>query len=242
MTGSHVWHDSCLCVTSTLLRCIFSDLFVYVTWLVHVCDLTRTCVTWLIHVWLDSCMCVTWLMHVCDLTHACVSQALYWGVLVVIYLCVWHDSFTCVTWPMHVCRRRFTDVCFGDLCVCVTWLVHMCDLTHSCVSQALYWCVLIVVSSCMGYDSFISASSHTSKCDMTHWYFWHGSSICVTWLVHTRDMTHSFVWMTQSCVSWSLYWVVCVCVCAYACVCVHVCVCVCAHKCMCVCACSVCVF
>jgi len=37
-----------------------------VTWLMHVCDMTHSCV------WHDSFMCVTWLIHVCDMTHSCV--------------------------------------------------------------------------------------------------------------------------------------------------------------------------
>jgi len=50
-------------------------LFIRVTWLIHVCDMTHSCV------WHDSFMCVTWLIHGCDMTHSH----------------VWHDSFTCVT-------------------------------------------------------------------------------------------------------------------------------------------------
>jgi len=93
----HVWHDSlhrigrpgkhfppssCMCVT----------------WLVHVCDMTRS------HVWHDSlhrpchgtlhlffptsCMCVTWLIQMCDMTHSY----------------VWHDAFMYVTWLIHICN------------------------------------------------------------------------------------------------------------------------------------------
>ena len=31
-------------------------------------------------------------------------------------------------------------------------------------------------------------------CDMTHLYVWHDSFICVIWLIHMCDMTHSYVW------------------------------------------------
>ena len=34
----------------------------------------------------------------------------------------------------------------------------------------------------------------THLCDMTHWYVWHDSFICVTWLIHICDMTHWYVW------------------------------------------------
>jgi len=56
------------------------------TRLVHMCDMTHSCV------WHDSCICVTWRIHVCDMTHSC----------------VWHDSFICVTWramrQCHLCE------------------------------------------------------------------------------------------------------------------------------------------
>jgi len=31
-------------------------------------------------------------------------------------------------------------------------------------------------------------------CDVTHSYMWHDSIICVKWLIHICDMTHSYVW------------------------------------------------
>ena len=45
-------------------------------------------------------------------------------------------------------------------------------------------------------------------CDMTHFYMWHDSCICVwhdificvTWLMHMRDVTHSFI-----CVTWLIH-------------------------------------
>jgi len=49
-------------------------------------------------------------------------------------------------------------------------------------------------------------------CDMTHWYVWHDTLICVTWLIDMCDMTHSYVWhdsfmcvMTDSYVPWPLH-------------------------------------
>jgi len=49
VTHSCVWLDDALC-----------DIFV--------------CVTWRIHLSWDSCTCVTWFMHVCDVTHSCVRR------------------------------------------------------------------------------------------------------------------------------------------------------------------------
>ena len=41
---------------------------------------------------------------------------------------------------------------------------------------------------------------------MTHPCLWHDSSICVTWLIHMRDMTHSYVSHDSfACVTWLTY-------------------------------------
>jgi len=38
---------------------------------------------------------------------------------------------------------------------------------------------------------------------MTHSYVWHDSSICVTWLIHMFDMTHSYD--SSICVTWLIH-------------------------------------
>ena len=68
----HMWHDS----------------FIYVTLLLHICDMTHS------YVWHDSFIYVTWLIHICDITH---SRACLW---VCEYM--WHDSFIYVTWVIHL--------------------------------------------------------------------------------------------------------------------------------------------
>ena len=44
------------------------------------------------------------------------------------------------------------------------------------------------------HDSFICVTWLIHVCDMTHSYVWHDSFICVTWLIHICDVTHSYAW------------------------------------------------
>jgi len=95
MTLSYVWHD----------------LFICMTWRVHMCDMTDS------YAWYDSRICGTWLIHMCDmLTHMCATTR----------SCVWHDPFTCLTWPI-ICV-------WHDSLICVIWRFHMF------VSLALHYC------------------------------------------------------------------------------------------------------
>ena len=64
-------------------------LFMCVTWLIHVCDVTHS------HEWHDSFIRVTWLIHVCEMTHSY----------------VWHDSFICVTWLVRRARHNTATHC-----------------------------------------------------------------------------------------------------------------------------------
>jgi len=78
---SHVWQDSCVCVTWFIRVCV--------TWLIKpqyrperslTCDVTRS------DAWQDSF--TTFLIHMCDMTHSL----------------VWHDSFTICL--IHICGKR----------------------------------------------------------------------------------------------------------------------------------------
>ena len=74
------------------------DSFTSVTWLIRMCDTTRSQVTWRIHmcgmthsyVWHDSFTCATWLIHMCDMTHS------RW--------------FTCLTWLIHISEMTHSHV------------------------------------------------------------------------------------------------------------------------------------
>ena len=44
------------------------------------------------------------------------------------------------------------------------------------------------------HDAFICVTWLIHMRDMTHSYVWHDAFICVTWRIHMCDMTHSYVW------------------------------------------------
>ena len=102
-------------------------------------------------------------------------------------------SFSCATWLLHTIWLFYTcdatpSYVWHDSFICVTWLVRMCDVTPSHV-----WHV-----------SFISATEYQQDvshgCCMPFSYVCHvlfipyDSFIFVTWLLHTCNMTPSYVW------------------------------------------------
>jgi len=55
------------------------------------------------------------------------------------------------------------------------------------------------------HDSFICVTWLIHMCDMTHSYVWHDSFICVTWLIHISDMTHPYGWHDSFiCATWPI--------------------------------------
>jgi len=94
MTHMCMWHDSSVYVRSCapapdtiisvcvgIVLNVLRYMDIYVTWLIHVCDMTHICM------WHDSSIYVTWLIHICEITH----------------ICMWHDSYMYVTWLIYVC-------------------------------------------------------------------------------------------------------------------------------------------
>jgi len=90
---------------------------IHVRWLIHVCDVTHSCVCDMTHsyAWQSSSICVTCLIYVCDMTHSYVS----------------HDSFMCVIWLIHMCNMADSCVWY-DSFICATSLIHTFDMTPSC--------------------------------------------------------------------------------------------------------------
>ena len=130
--------------------CVSCDLFIRMTFLVHVCDVTLS------YAWHCSFRCVMLLFHMCDLEHSCMSC----------------DSFTCVTLLIRVCditrgtrksSRSPLTLTMRRVCnlwpvstlhlwtcefMCVIWLFHIRDIAYSYVWLTLLyaghnWCGMI---------------------------------------------------------------------------------------------------
>ena len=106
-----VWHDSFICV-----------LFIYVTWLIHMWEMTYS------SVWHDPFICVTWLVCMCGMTCSYVTWLMHMR----------HDTWTGYTHTLPMARAIDMTHAY------VTWLMHawhdwcMCDMTHSDVT---WWIV-----------------------------------------------------------------------------------------------------
>jgi len=175
MTHSHVWHDSPAARApnkhteywrrDSFVRDI-TDL--YVTWLIHMCDMTHTLparrierdmtnlyVTWRVrirhesfHTWHDSFTCVEWLSHMWDMTRSCVPAHA---------MCHGTHCESC-----HTERQRHSQIDRAQNQEIlniegVTWLI--------CTWNDLY--INAVTYSYIFHHSFI--------CGMTHSHVWHDS-------------------------------------------------------------------
>jgi len=193
-------------MTHAYAQSVAGPIHMYVTWLIHRCDMTHpyvrfstTGAIWPIHMymgmthsymWHDSSKCAFQSIW-CDMTYSYVHGR--------IHSQVWHDSSKCA-FPYNMTRF-----------LCVTWLIHICDMTHSPVWHDSFLKGDITHSH-MWHDSS-KCAFQSIWCDMTYSYVhgrihsqvWHDSSkcafphnmtrfLCVTWLIHICDMTHSPVW------------------------------------------------
>jgi len=218
MTHPYVWRDSFICVTH---------------W--HVRHGTLTCVTWLKvkrdeesqKRWRKSKespfslrLCATWLIHACDVTQfyvchdslICVTHSHVWHDSLICatwlipdkgsqrrrysaFTCVWHDSFVCVTWLIRM-RDSFTRV---------TWRIDMCDKTDRYQINKPKEMKKVKrdeesqkrrhsAYACVWHDSFMCVTWLIHVCDVTHSCVWRDSFMCVTWLIHACAVTPSCLW------------------------------------------------
>jgi len=162
MTHAYVWHDSFTCVT-WLMFVLWSHLFDTFQYLSHMCD--------------DSCIYVTWLIHMCDMTRtrsfacatganlhvqrvpfACATGAICVGVSVSVCLCVclclscWaieHGTFVCLLWFIFTCDMPHSYVWHDAISpsvegsVCCSVLQCVCCSVLPCVFYSVLQCVAL---------------------------------------------------------------------------------------------------
>ena len=180
MTHTHVWRDSCTCVTWPVPRSfVWHDSCIHVTWLIYMCDMTHPYVTCVIRMWHDSFIRVTWHIHMCNVTHLHATWLLFFFSLV--YGCGMHkrnSSSTHTCNMAHMCdmtshvRHDFT---------CATWL-HMCDMTSHVRHDFTCATWLNFVLPCVIYSKgahMESKGAHKrfiiNVCNMTHSHVRHDS-------------------------------------------------------------------
>jgi len=170
--------------------------FTCVTCLIRTCEMTHSCV----------CMCMTYLIHTSGKTFTA-DDAWYMYKYFRI-LCAFHLPFKCVTCLVHIVYICVWQVSF----MCVTWLVPICDMTDSFVGHAPFMCVTCLIYMCnithspqsMRDMTHFGDSAHSippfifvkwliNTCDIFDSCVRHASFICATCLIHTCDMTHSYV-------------------------------------------------
>jgi len=188
---------------------VWPDLFIRVTWLIYMCDMTHSlsaCFNFF-HI---SLIRVTWLIHVLiriwNMTH--------------IYICVTQNTCMCVwLWSrqiqeeagnMHKDTYMYIYVSFWRASPCIRMshdtqegmqgLICMCDTTH-CLTHLYVWhepisfCLLAPACLLACHDSFIHVWWLVQMCDMTHSYEWWHIDRCdmiamshlnVMWLTYTH--------------------------------------------------------
>jgi len=122
MRYSYVWYDS-----------FMHDLFMCVTGLIHLCDMTHWDMThWcMTHscVWQDSLMCLTSRIRMAPLKHRSLLQK---SPIKETY--VLREPCECATsrtWMSPVTHMNESHT--NESCHTSEWLIHVCDRTHSCV-------------------------------------------------------------------------------------------------------------
>ena len=176
------------------------------------CDMTHSCVVWLIYSFLCWCgalvrgthlvlretwliYILTWLIYMCDITHV------YAPTIVL-----------CETWLIHTCAMAYSCVtCLieiwdtthwymsHDSCMCGTRLIHSFPCTCMWHPPCLMW---DVTQSCVPWRIYVWSVSASLTCEtwlidtwvMTHPCAWHDSLICAKRLIWTCDITHLYVW------------------------------------------------
>jgi len=192
---------------------MWHDSFIYVTCLIHTCDMTHSymwhasfiCVTYIYPgTSRRRYMCVSWLTHICDMTH----------------LYVWHTyTREQVSVDIFDALRNFfnfSDIRVKRLCCSVLQHVLQCVAAHVAVCYStccsvwqhalqcisVQWgCCSVNVSTCKTTarenDLYIYMSCHTYEWVMTRIWTRHVTHICGSLIIHMNESCHIYEWVVS---------------------------------------------
>jgi len=96
-------------------------------WLIHVCDMTQSCV------WHDSFICVIWFTCLCDILHGGWWILVCYSFISVMHPHVrWHSWFNYTHSGVWHHARGIMNISSWLIYICGS-LIHMCDMAHSYV-------------------------------------------------------------------------------------------------------------
>ena len=165
------------CDCSRLVCADRHDSFICVTWLVDMCDMTRS------YVCHDPFICLKWLVHMCDMTHPY----------------VWNDSFICVTKLICMCdmTRSFqrTETLSYEWNYLSFYLFLVCETNHFLCRHFGNDFVFkdLCLRTCVWGLVF---KDLRSLVNMTHSHVWPDPFICVTW--HSIIYHMGLLWLVGS--------------------------------------------
>ena len=169
MAFSYVWHDSFICVT----------------WLVHMCDMTHSYVTWRIQH-------VTWRIH---MWHGLLTSKITPSRVTFLILSEQKVSM-CVCGCVGMCVQGYSEVM--SMCICACVYVCVCVCVCVCVREReMLMCVYVYAAHTCGGQLM----SHMHTCHVTHVHesrYRMGSSAVISRtrthahiLIHVRTRTHT---------------------------------------------------
>jgi len=173
---SHGVHH--VCVRRDVFIHVRHGSFIYVTCLIHSCDVPH--------------------LHVCDVTHTleharrCTCTAHHFAHATCVILVTY--SYMCDMTYIYMCDMTYSYMCDMTYSyMCDMTYSYMCDMTYSYVKRST-WTIPMCATWLIIFSRRVTALVLRRVPLMSHSYVWHDSFICVTWLIHMCDMTHSYVW------------------------------------------------
>jgi len=138
-------------------------------WMSHVTHVNESCQS---YEWVMSHM---WMSHVNHMNESC-------------YTCEWVMS---IIWMSHV--THVNESCHTYECVMShIWMSDQWQHRHKYVTIIVTNSVIFVTNMTMSVSMTMSNMTMSITQTMSVWRcLWHASFICVTWLIHTCNMTHS---------------------------------------------------